>query len=306
MKPTPKGWPRISQAMFYADPHRMIDWLCQAFGFELRLKVEGEAGKIVHSELVLPGGVVMVTGECDAAVDSVHKDYHAPTALGGANTQNMFVHVDDIDAHYERAKAAGATILAEREVSDYGEDYWADKGYECLDPGGHRWWFAQRLKTGATFNPKLDANDLGPTPPPKGWPRIASGLYYTEPHKAIDWLCEAFGFEVQLKVDGEAGKLVHSELVYGGGLIMVSDAARDRAKWPHRKAPSEIGNQSTQSLMIYVEDVKAHHERAKAAGAEILQAPKVSDYGEAYWADLGYGARDPGGHHWWITERLRG
>src|SRR5581483_12525396 len=125
--------------------------------------------------------------------------------------------------------------------------------------------------------------DLGPTPPPKVWPRIASGLYYTDPHKAIDWLCEAFGFEVQIQVDGEGGKLVHSELVYGGGLIMVSDAACDRAKWPHRKAPREIGNRNTQSLMLYVEDLKAHYERAKAAGAEVLQEPKVSDYGEEYW-----------------------
>ena len=40
----------------------------------------------------------------------------------------------------------GATIVAEPKVSDYGEDYWSDKGYECVDPGGHHWWFAQRLR----------------------------------------------------------------------------------------------------------------------------------------------------------------
>ena len=51
MKPTPPGWPRISAALFYADPVAAIDWLCRAFGFEVRMKVEGPNGTIEHSEL---------------------------------------------------------------------------------------------------------------------------------------------------------------------------------------------------------------------------------------------------------------
>src|SRR5688572_76561 len=50
-KPLPMGWPRISGAVFYDEPARAIDWLCAAFGFEVRLKVEGEGGRIEHSEL---------------------------------------------------------------------------------------------------------------------------------------------------------------------------------------------------------------------------------------------------------------
>ncbi len=41
MKPTPSGWPRLSSSVFYDDPRAAIDWLCRAFGFEVRLKVEG-------------------------------------------------------------------------------------------------------------------------------------------------------------------------------------------------------------------------------------------------------------------------
>ena len=48
---------------------------------------------------------------------------------------------------------------------------------------------------------------------PKGWPRISSSLVYREAGKAIDWLCTAFGFEVQLKVEGEGGIIHHSELI---------------------------------------------------------------------------------------------
>ena len=59
-KPLPGGWPRISGAVFYDEPARAIDWLCQAFGFEVRLKVEGEGGRIEHSELTMGEGLIMV------------------------------------------------------------------------------------------------------------------------------------------------------------------------------------------------------------------------------------------------------
>jgi uncharacterized glyoxalase superfamily protein PhnB len=72
----------------------------------------------------------------------------APTDVGGANTQNLFAYVDDVEAHCARARAAGATITTELKDSDYGEEYWADRSYGCMDPGGHHWWFAQRLRTG--------------------------------------------------------------------------------------------------------------------------------------------------------------
>ena len=63
MKDTPGGWPRISSAIYCRDPARMIDWLCDAFGFEVRIKVEGDGGRIEHSELTYGEGLVMVSRE---------------------------------------------------------------------------------------------------------------------------------------------------------------------------------------------------------------------------------------------------
>lgn len=145
MKPTPPGWPRISTALYYDDPAAAIDWLGRAFGFEVQLKVEGEGGRIEHSELVFGGGLVMVSG-----TDKPEKFPYrrAPSQIGGANTQNMMVYVDDVEAHCARARAAGATIVVEPETHDYGEEYWTDRGYECVDLGGHHWWFYQRIRTG--------------------------------------------------------------------------------------------------------------------------------------------------------------
>ena len=148
MKPTPKGWPRISSSLYYDKPAEAIDWLCRAFGFEVRLKVEGEPGEIHHSELTFGDGVIMVSGG-GAKETMAHGAYRQhPKQLAGANTMNLMVYVDDSEAHCARARAAGAVIVKEPETHDYGDDYWADRSYECVDVGGHHWWFAERVRSG--------------------------------------------------------------------------------------------------------------------------------------------------------------
>lgn len=144
MKPTPPGWPRISSALYYDDARKAIDWLCEAFGFQVKLVVEGDEGRIEHSELTFGEGLVMV----GQPKPEKFPQAKSPSLVGGANTQNMMVYVDDVEAHCARAKAAGAVVTHEIETHDYGDDYWADKGYECRDIGGHHWWFYERLKTG--------------------------------------------------------------------------------------------------------------------------------------------------------------
>ena len=143
MKPTPPGWPRISSALYYDDPRAAIDWLCNAFGFEVRLLVEGDGGTVEHSELAYGDGLVMVGG----AKSDRFPNMRTPTQVGGGNTQNMMVYVDDVEAHCKRAREAGAEIIREPEVHDYGDEYWADRTYEAEDPEGHRWWFMQRIAT---------------------------------------------------------------------------------------------------------------------------------------------------------------
>ena len=143
MKPAPLNWPRISSAVYYVDAATAIDWLCRVFGFQVRLKIEGEDGSIAHSELTYGEGLIMV-GQADLP----HKPSFrkSPQSLSGANTQNMMVFVDDVDDHCEHARAAGAKILVVPKTTDYGEDYWTDRGYECEDLEGHHWWFYQRLR----------------------------------------------------------------------------------------------------------------------------------------------------------------
>lgn len=148
MKPTPAGWPRISSSAHYRDPARMIDWLCEAFGFELRLKVEGDDGSIQHSELTFgdaPNEAVVMVSGVRRGVPRFGADLISPLDAGG-NTQSMMIYVDDVDAHCEQARRGGARVVSEPEVHDYGDDYWSDRSYGCLDPEGHVWWIAQRLR----------------------------------------------------------------------------------------------------------------------------------------------------------------
>lgn len=143
MKDPPDGWPRISPSVFYDDAAAAIDWLARAFGFTVRVRVENDQGRILHSQLALNGGLVMV-GQAGLSPDRPY--VKSPRAVDGANTQALAVYVDDVDAHCERARAAGAVIVAEPETQDYGDDYWADRSYQARDPEGHNWWFMQRMR----------------------------------------------------------------------------------------------------------------------------------------------------------------
>jgi uncharacterized glyoxalase superfamily protein PhnB len=155
MKPTPKNWTRISPCVNYQDANQAIDWLCEAFGFEVRLKVEGEGGILVHSELTFGDGLLMVADERSMRAKGGVEHHKSPKSLGGAVTGSYMVYVDDVVAHCERARKAGATIVTEPKVTDYGEEYWSDRAYEARDPEGHTWYFAERLRSSDGPAPKL-------------------------------------------------------------------------------------------------------------------------------------------------------
>lgn len=134
----PDGWPRLSVALYYDDPRAALDWLAKAFGFETRVCVTGPDGSIVHSEMEFGEAVIMIGGTAGYA------DRKSPRALGGINTQSVQLFVDDTDAHFARARAAGAVITYEPQDKEYG-----DRSYGALDCEGHLWWFTQRLDESA-------------------------------------------------------------------------------------------------------------------------------------------------------------
>ena len=133
---------RIVPFIGYEDAATAIEWLEQAFGFrEDRDARHEEGGTVTHAELELEGARVYVSTPAGyasprtlrAESDAARRSYDNPWVIDG-----HFVQVDDVDAHYERARAAGAAILREPEEPGIGF-----RIYTAEDPEGHRWMFGQ-------------------------------------------------------------------------------------------------------------------------------------------------------------------
>ncbi len=132
----PEGRPTLSTGLSCRDPRAEILWLEKAFGFETSFIVEMADGSIGHSELRLGDGLIMVGSEWD-------ERHRSPASLGGVNSQSIHVHLSGgLAAHYDRAKAAGATII--REPAD---QFYGDRVYGCVDPEGHVWTFSETVRT---------------------------------------------------------------------------------------------------------------------------------------------------------------
>jgi PhnB protein len=129
----PEGYPRVSPYLYYEDGAAAIDWLTRAFGFRERLRVPGEDGRVMHAEIELDGGIVMLA-------TPPREGFRNPKEVGG-NTSSVYTYVDDVDAHFEQAREAGAEILQEPETMPYG-----DRHYGAKDPEGHEWWFGQHVR----------------------------------------------------------------------------------------------------------------------------------------------------------------
>lgn len=126
----PKG---LSTSVSYVDPKAAFKWLESAFGFEPRFVILDEQDQLAHSEMTYGDSTVMVGGEWS-------DDHRSPTTLSGKNTQSVHVQLaanEDVDAHCEHARTAGAEILAEPDTQFYG-----DRTYRAKDPEGHIWTFA--------------------------------------------------------------------------------------------------------------------------------------------------------------------
>ncbi|WGF90142.1 VOC family protein [Marinivivus vitaminiproducens] len=117
-------------------------------------------------------------------------------------------------------------------------------------------------------------------------------LRYTDAPAAIDFLCRTFGFERQMVVPGENGTVAHAQLVLGGGMIMLGSEPDTEFQRLMRQI-DESGRSAVQTTYVVVSDADAHHDRAKAEGAEIVSPLTDRDYG-----GRDYACRDPEGHVW--------
>ena len=125
---------------------------------------------------------------------------------------------------------------------------------------------------------------------------FASAVVYKDPVAALKWLEAAFGFEPSMVIFTPDGQMVHSQMRFGQGRIMVGYEWTD-----DHKSPASLGGKNTQTVSVQLErDVNAHCEHARAAGPAIEQEPQDQFYG-----DRSYRARDPEGHIWTFSQTVR-
>jgi uncharacterized glyoxalase superfamily protein PhnB len=124
-------------------------------------------------------------------------------------------------------------------------------------------------------------------------PRITPYLHYEDVAAALEWLTRACGFAERIRLKDAEGRVVHAEMTYDDGVVMLG--------WPGPgyRCPRSLGAR-TQGLYVYVADVDAHFAHARERGATILAEPADQFYG-----DRNYRLEDPEGHSWTFGQHVR-
>lgn len=245
--------PNIFPVLQYKDARASIDWLIRAFGFEKQAEFAGPDGTIVHAELAFGAGVIAISTATSPTPGNPWSDVR----------QGIYALVDNVDAHHDRSKGAGAEIVRPLQDMEYGS-----REYSARDLDGHLWSFGTYAMGGrsgeVTFVPELRYRDVP---------------------AAVAWLTKAFGFEPTFQVPGPDGGVVHAEMRLGDGALYLGPMSDDPA-W------ADV----TQFVNAVVDDPDGHHARAKSAGATIVMAPRDTPFGARFYA-----ARDPEGFLWWLS-----
>ena len=132
------------------------------------------------------------------------------------------------------------------------------------------------------------------TTPPR--PSFIPSLAYQDNRAALKWLQHAFGFEPSEVLTDAEGNIVHAEMTYGEGVVMIGT---EWADWT--RSPASLGGKNTQRVHVRIErGIDEHCARARRAGAKIVKEPEDQFYG-----DRTYIATDLEGHYWTFSQPVR-
>lgn len=122
----------VTPYLLYEDAAAALAWLADAFGFRESARMEGPDGSVGHAEMEVGADGKVFLGQPGGG-------YRSPKSLDAA-TALIYAYVEGLDAHCERARAAGAEIVDEPEDKPYG-----DRRYSCRDLEGQHWYFAEPI-----------------------------------------------------------------------------------------------------------------------------------------------------------------
>lgn len=246
-----KGFHTITPYLAVHDVMALIEFVKQAFDAEGAVYGIGSQGGY-HSEYKIGDSFVMIGG------GGAWKGEQKVTAL--------HVYVDDVDASYARALAAGAKTVNEP-MESHGERIAGVK-----DLAGNEWYLAKRLSGSHTD---------------EGLRSVNVYLHPVGAAKMIDFLKRSFGAEeIVSHRETPDGPVLHAKIRIGDSVLEMGEA-----HGPYQALPSMI--------FLYVDDVDAWHRRAVAGGATVIDEPKDQPYGDRVSA-----VSDPFGNTWYLATHI--
>ena len=133
-KPIPEGYNTLTPYLAVEDAERAIEFYKDAFGAEEVVRMPGPDGKIAHAELQVGDSKLMLS-------DPFPQSNVRPPSERGGPTASIFMYCEDVDAVFEQARKAGATVVMELE-----DMFWGDRFGTLSDPFGNVWSLAQHVE----------------------------------------------------------------------------------------------------------------------------------------------------------------
>jgi PhnB protein len=255
VNPIPKGYHTVTPYMVAVDGPALVEFAKRAFGAEEKFRGIGGAGGL-HAEVMIADSVLMMGGGIPG------REFRST-----ANTTAIHLYVEDIDAVYKKALAAGATSISAPADQEYGE-----RSAGVKDPAGNYWYIATHK---------------GPSYVPKGLNNVNVYMHPLRGEPVINFLKRAFGAEELARYASPDGVIHHAEIRVGDSVVEMGEA-----QGPYQPMQS--------MFYLYVPDCDAVYERALKAGATSISEPTDQPYG-----DRSGGVKDPFGNQWYIATHIK-
>lgn len=246
------GFTSITPYIIVNGASQFMDFLKNAFDGLERLRVPMPDGKLMHAEVAVGNGMIE-TGDANEQIPPAPTDIH--------------LYVNNADATFDRALAAGATSIYRPTDEHPSGDRWG----ALKDPYGNRWYIA---------------TPRGWAPGPEGLRSVQPYLHLHEAHKMIPFLEAAFGAEDVGTHKTPEGRVLHSTMRIGNATLEI-----DEAHGEYQPKPCV--------LHVYVPDADAMYAQALRAGASSVEPPTDKPYG-----DRSAGVKDPFGNTWYLNTFL--
>jgi PhnB protein len=254
VNPIPRGFRMVTPYLVAADAPALMDFAVQAFGAEEKERVIMETG--MHGEVRIGDTMLMIGG-------GIPGKKFPGTLQAGA----LHIYVEDADAAYKKALAAGATSIDEPRDQEYGE-----RSATVRDAAGNFWYIATHK---------------GESYKPKGLFNVNPYLHPRRAEPLIGFLKRAFGAQEIAKYASPDGVVHHAEIRVGDSVVEMGEA--------HGKyEPMEA------MFYLYVPNVDDVYRQAVAAGATSFQEPTDQFYG-----DRSAGVQDNFGNKWYIATHIK-